>query len=184
MARRQTALQATRAADLAEAEDIRTREAYDMRRAGASWWKIAEALSISEQNAKDRVTDAINTAADMVGEHRKRQMLMLQLDRLDELILAQYKSATEWGSKLDSEGNAVKVPPSIEAGRHVADLVMKQAKLMGLDDMVSTTVTQQTVVVAGTSEEYVAALRLVVGGRATPAEAGEEDIEDAELVDD
>ena len=179
MARKSTALQTARLADLAEAEDIRTREAYDLRRRGMSWWHIAEALQITEQNAKDRVTEAINRASDMVGEHRKRQMLMLQLDRLDELILAQYATATEWGTKLDAEGNAVKTPPSIEAGRHIADLVMKQAKLMGLDDMVSTTVTQQTVVVAGTSEEYVAALRLVVGGKVAP-----EEYEDAEVVED
>lgn len=165
-----SASKANAAALLAEAEDLRAKEAYELRRRGMPWWEIADRLNMSEAAVKNSVTSRIELAADMVGAHMKRQLLVMEVDRLDALMAAHWERATETRTVTDAEGNSRTVFPDLDAAKYVADIVMKRAKLLGLDDMAQVNVTQQTVVVGGTSEEYIAALRLISGGRRVEGE--------------
>jgi len=148
-----TPQEANATALLIEEQDMMARRAYDLRTRGTSWWDIAEDLHISEANAKALVATRISAAAALVSDHTKSQLLAMEVARLDAIQEAHWD-------------NALLDPRSAEL---MLKVIAQRAKLLGLESATET-ITQQTVVVAGTSEEYVAALRLVVGQ--TPAPVG------------
>lgn len=146
---------ANAAALIAEEEQLKMRRAYDMRRKGEAWWTIGEELGISPNGAKLLVEDAIAQASQMVGEHVKRQLLVLEVERLDELQKGIWDEAVG--------GNKAAIDSALR-------IIAARAKLLGLDDMSTVTVTQQTVVIGGTSEEYIRALQLVAAPRTIQGE--------------
>lgn len=136
---------ALKAADVLEAQNAQAREAHALRLRGKSWWDIAEALGISERMAVLRVDEAISAAASLVDEHSKRQMLILEVNRLDAL------QDSFWGQAVGGDHRSAELVLKISAQR---------SKLLGLDDIGNGAMTLQTVIVQGTSAEYIAALQV------------------------
>ena len=122
------------------------RKAYELRKAGKSWFQIAEELKISERQASDMSAEIIKQAAQLVDEGAKQSLLTMEVDRLNDLQQA------VWNDAMGGDRQAVETALKI---------IQSRAKVLGLDSIPTNTVTNNTIVVAGTSEEYVAALRRV-----------------------
>lgn len=150
------ALKRTRKA-IADAEDRErqaklAKRAHQLRTEGATWWEIAETLKITEEAASSLVSDRIRAAAALVDEGSKRQILTMELDRLDALQRA------IWATALTGDTRAIETALKI---------MNQRSKLLGLDDAMSgNQVTNNTIVVPGNPVEYVAALRAMSGGTA------------------
>lgn len=138
---------AQQAADELEARAVLARRALELKNMGKSWYAIAEALGITERAAGMLVKDALAEAAALVDEGHKRTMLAMEINRLDTLQEA------VWADAIGGDVKAVETALRI---------IQTRAKVLGLDSMPTSTVNHNTIVVAGTSEEYVAALRRVV----------------------
>lgn len=139
-------------ADSAEQRAKAARRAYDLRIAGNSWWQIAEAMRITEDSASAMVSDAIRMAAALVDEGEKRQLLSVELGRLDALQRAAWPMAMTGDSR------------SIDS---VLKIMAHRAKLTGLDDAIAgRQVTLNTIVVPGNTVEYVNSLRSITGATA------------------
>jgi hypothetical protein len=136
--------------DAQEKADERAHLAYEMRQDGKSWYSIAKALNLTEGAAQHSVTRAIEQAAALVSEESKRQLLALEVARLDRLQDAYWAQAMG--------GN-------IRAADFALRVIMARVKTLQLDVIPETSVTNNTLVVAGSSEEYVAALRAIAGER-------------------
>jgi hypothetical protein len=143
---------------LAEETDLKAATAYALRKRGRSWWDIAEELGISEGVAQNLVSSRIAAAADLVSEHTKRQLLGMEVARLDDIMNAHWDDALV----------------DVRTAELMLKVIAQRAKLLGLDALTEPVQIHQTVVVTGTSEEYVRSLQLVVG-RTEPREleAGE-----------
>lgn len=137
---------ANSAALLIEKQNEDARRALEMRKQGQSWWYIAEKLGITESAASNLVSHAITAAANLVDEGMKRNLLALEVERLDELQRAVWTDA---------------VGGDIRAVEAALKIIQARSKVLGLDNITTGTVTNNTIVVAGTSEEYVAALQRV-----------------------
>jgi hypothetical protein len=154
-----TSVKKANAAAILQAEENRlARRAWELKRAGRSWWEIAETLQIPEARGKALVDKAIAAAADLVSEHEKRQLLVMEVERLDALQAAHWDSATEWTEVAGIDGPQQQ-PPSVKAGEFILKVSAQRARLLGLDEAASTSVTSQTVIVGGTSAEYIDTLR-------------------------
>jgi hypothetical protein len=149
---------ANTAAFLQQEEDRISRRAYEMRRAGKSWWEIAEALDIPESRVKKLFDVAISKAADLVSQEEKRKLLIMEVERLDALQNAQWDMATSW-TEIETEDGVRSVPPSVKAGEFVLKVAAQRARLLGLDEAAVANVAASTVIVGGTSTEYLDALR-------------------------
>lgn len=156
-------------ADLLEAEDAQARAAFELRQAGKSWWAIAEELGITEGAARVSVDRAVRMVSEMVSDHAKRSLLVTEISRLDALQTAYWGDATQWRTVHetgpDGEDRERREPPNMRAAEFVLKVIAQRSKLLGLDDMSHAAVSHQTVIVAGTSEEYIAALRSVAEPR-------------------
>jgi hypothetical protein len=130
-----------------EKENALARKAYELRQQGDSWWMIAEKLKITERQAGNLVADSISAAADLVNEGAKQSLLAMEIERLDTLQRAIWQDA---------------IGGDIKAVETALRIIQARAKVLGLDNMPVNTVTNNTIVVAGTPEEYVSALRKVV----------------------
>jgi len=139
-----TTKKALQAADAQYAENERIMTAYKMKKEGRSWWQIAEALKISEYQASRLVSQAITVASSLVDNAYKRELLSMELDRLDDLQRAVWQDA---------------INGDLKAVETALKIIQTRAKVLGLDNVQSATVTNNTIVVAGTSEEYINALR-------------------------
>lgn len=138
------AQQAKATADLVFADSEMALKAYHMRTAGKAWWDIAEELGVSENRAASLVAGKIAAAARLVDEGAKRHMLALEIERLDQLQLAL------WDRAIGGELRAVDA---------ILRIISTRAKILGLEDATASTVTNNTIVVAGSTDEYIAALR-------------------------
>lgn len=134
-------------AEQMQRENERALAAYQMRASGKSWWDIAEALGVSEGQAASLVAHKISAAARLVDEGYKRHLLALEVERLDRL------QETLWDRALGGELRAVDT---------ILKIITTRAKILGLENAVASTVTNNTVVVAGNSDEYIAALQKAV----------------------
>lgn len=135
---------------LQEEQDEQARQAYEMRQDGKSWYTIAKALGLSEGAAQHIVSKAMEQAAAYVSTESKRQLLALEVDRMDRLQESAWASALQ-GNRADRE--------------FCLRVIMARAKLLGLENLPDVSITNNTLVVAGSSEEYVAALRAIAGER-------------------
>ena len=87
---------------------------------------------------------AITVASSLVDNAYKRELLSMELDRLDDLQRAVWQDA---------------INGDLKAVETALKIIQTRAKVLGLDNVQSATVTNNTIVVAGTSEEYINALR-------------------------
>jgi hypothetical protein len=133
------------AADLLEAQNKQARRAYELRQQGKSWWHIAEELGITESLAMARVDEAIRSASQLVDEYSKRSMLVMEVDRLDALQEAY------WFNALSGD---------VKSAELILKISSQRSKLLGLDDITSQSANVHTVIVQGTSKEYIEALRV------------------------
>jgi orotate phosphoribosyltransferase-like protein len=140
----QLAQRARSEADAMQEDNERAVRAYELRASGTSWWDIAEELGISEGQAANLVAHKIAAAARLVDEGYKRTLLAMEIERLDRL------QQTLWDRALGGELRAVD---------QILRIITTRAKILGLENAVTNNVTNNTVVVAGNSEEYIAALQ-------------------------
>lgn len=121
--------------------------AYRMRMSGASLFAIAEQLSITEDMARRHISDVTNEVARLVDMGAKQNILTMELTRLDQMQLGQWPAA---------EGGD---PKAVET---VLKIMQHRAKLLGLDSaMVDNS--KQTVVIAGDTDSYLAAIKKAMG---------------------
>ena len=138
-------IKAVTAAQVIEAQNLQARQAYLLRQQGKSWWDIAEALGISERTAQIRVDEAISVAASMVDEFAKRSLLAMEVGRMDALQDAFWATA---------------IGGDVKAAELVLKISAQRSKLLGLDVIADpSSLTHHTVIVSGTSAEYIAALQ-------------------------
>ena len=126
----------------------RARLAYEMRQDGKSWYSIAKTLGLTESAASHSVARAMEQAAAYVSEQAKKQLLELEVARLDRLQEVVWPTAMQ--------GN-------LRAMDMALRIIMARAKVLQLDTIPETSITNNTLVVSGSSEEYVAALRAIAG---------------------
>ena len=138
----------TTALDVQEKQDEQARLAYEMRQDGKSWYSIAKALGLTESAASQSVSRAMEQAAGYVSEQAKRNLLALEVSRLDRLQEVVWPQAMQ--------GN-------LRAMDMALRIIMARAKVQQLDVIPDTSITNNTLVVTGSSEEYVAALRAIAG---------------------
>lgn len=143
-AKRQTA--AAKKANDAEKRAQMAKRAHQLRREGRSWWDIAEILGITEYAANRLVADRIAAAAELVDEHAKRELLTMEIDRLDTLQNA------IWGDAVNGDRAAVET---------CLKIIQTRSKILGLDQATGQQVTNNTIVVPGNPSEYIAALKAV-----------------------
>jgi|JI8StandDraft_1071087.scaffolds.fasta_scaffold00464_6 orotate phosphoribosyltransferase-like protein len=141
-------------ADAMHRQNELARKAHEMKRAGASWWDIAEELGITEFAASTLVSERIRAAADLVDRGSKLEMLDLELERLDEMQWAIYGRARKGDLK------------AIET---VLKIQEKRVKYAGLEDL-QAGAGSTTLVVSGDSAAYIAALQ--EGAKQRELEAG------------
>ena len=147
------AQEARERADLVYADGELAMRAYHLRASGTPWWDIAEELGVSEGQAARLVAEKIAAAARLVDEGAKRHLLALEIERLDRL------QQSLWDRALGGDLRAVDA---------VLRIITTRAKILGLENATASTVTNNTIVVAGNTDEYIAALQ-----RATSQEASD-----------
>lgn len=142
--------QTNKATAVANAREVRVqtaRKAHTMRQSGMSWWDIAENLKINEGAAKRAVALLIAEAADTVDYYEKRDVLAMELSRLDAL------QAAVWDEAMDGKIHAV------QAALAIMD---RRAKWLGFaEPEVQTNITSNTIIVPGNTKAYVEALQQV-----------------------
>ena len=138
----------TRANDI-EKRAKKARQAYNLRLEGKSWWHIAEEMKITELDASSMVAESIRAASALVDESEKRQIMAIELDRLDQLTRAVWPTAMAGDSR------------SIDS---VLKIMAHRSRLVGLEDaLANRQVTLNTIVVPGNTVEYVNSLRALTG---------------------
>lgn len=151
------ALQVVEATELLNRSEVNAAiagEAYDMRQRGYTWFQIGKTLEISSSKAMQLVNNRLKQAAKYIDEASKEELLAQELDRLDAL------QAAVWPRAMEGTTQSVTAALAIIAMR---------VKLLNLETVAAAAVTNNTVVVAGTSAEYIAALRSVADGTARAA---------------
>lgn len=117
--------------------------AWDMRVTGQSWNQIARVLGYpSARAAAGAVRVWQRRSAFLVDEATREEMLTEELAKLDMLQNA------VWADAMQGEPSAV---------NNARQIILARAKLLGLDERV-TNITNNTVVVAGDTQEYVNSL--------------------------
>lgn len=138
---------AVAAANKREADIKVARKAHQMRQGGMSWWDIAENLKISEGAAKKAVAELIAEAAATVDYYEKRDVLAMELSRLDALQSAVWEEAMEG---------------KIHAVQAALAIMDRRAKWLGFaEPEVKTNVTSNTIIVPGNTKDYIQALQQV-----------------------
>jgi DNA-binding CsgD family transcriptional regulator len=92
-------------------------QALELRKGGATFQQIGDALGISKQNAHKHVMTALTAMNEQIAEEAS-VMRTLELERLDKLWFAMYRQATQ--------GNQGAVDRCIR-------IMERRAKLLGLD---------------------------------------------------
>lgn len=122
---------------------LKEAKAWDLRVMGQSWNQVARALGYpSARAAAGAVRSWQRQSAFLVDEATREEMLTEELEKLGMLQQA------IWPDAMNGEPRAVD---------SAVKIVMARAKLLGLDEHV-TNVTNNTVVVAGDTQQYVDAL--------------------------
>jgi hypothetical protein len=127
----------------------RADQAHRLHLSGMSWTDVAaEAGYVSGRVAALAVDKWLQKIAITQAPEHRRQALQLELDRLDAL------QAAFW-------------PAAMEQDRHAAEVVLKviarRCKVMGFDRPDETTASvPRTVVITGTTDEYVTGLQALI----------------------
>jgi hypothetical protein len=127
----------------------RAYDAHQLHLTGLDWTTIATRTGYASGRVAALGVDAYlqKIAVELAPEHR-RQALQLELDRVDAL------QAAYWGMALAGDYHAAEV---------VLKVIARRCKILGFDkpDEKDAPVAR-TVVVGGTSEEYIAALQALI----------------------
>lgn len=123
------------------------RAALILQRQGKSLWEVATALGLSQQMTATYIREALNEAQQLVDEASKRELLAMELQRLDALQASHWNQATAG---------------DVRSAEFILKVIDKRAKMLGLvtDDDQSTQ-SVQAVIVAGDNPEYIRALRAI-----------------------
>lgn len=121
----------------------RRQRAVELALAGYSYDDIAARVGYANRGSAWKAVQAALSArtADIVDEYR-----VLELERLEAVLAAQWDQA---------------VAGDVRASELVLKVVAAEIRLLGLDRVEQVTTVQNTVVVGGTSAEYVAALQAI-----------------------
>lgn len=132
-----------------EAIDDNAYRAYHLHLGGKNWAEVAKLTGYaSGESARVSVRQYITAAAVQLDLEKKSEVLELEMARLDVLQ--------------DAHWDAAITGTDIKSAEFVLKVMGHRAKLLGLDQVTSAgTVTNNTVVIGGTTEEYIAGLRLV-----------------------
>ena len=122
-------------------------DAWQMRLRGTDWQQICKTVGFSSVKvAQVEVRAYIGECMVRIDSDHREEVLHTELARLDELMDAVWDSAMAGDTKaVDS----------------VLKVITTRMKLLGLDTQQEVTVTNNTVLVHGTSEEFIARLQLV-----------------------
>jgi hypothetical protein len=124
------------------------RAALVMQRQGKTLWEIADALGLSQSHTASAIRTALGEAQTLVDEASKRELLSLELSRLDALQSALWQEAMAGDTKSTDS---------------ILKIITMRAKMLGLVDTTDTA-TSRTVVVTGDSTSYIEALRAITAG--------------------
>lgn len=141
-----SSVSAKNAAKLMEEQNQLAMEALKLRRGGLDWWDIAERLRVTPKVAKEAVASGIKAAAELVDTASKAELLQMEVLRIDSLQQANWQAAMNG---------------DVRAGAFILSLIKERVSMLGLDSQEVNTLTVNTVVVPGASEEYIAALRAI-----------------------
>lgn len=125
--------------------------AYTLKKSGASWEEISSIVGFP--SAKAAYVDAyryMTKAATILTKEQREEVLAIELDRLDSLLQAVWADAMTGDTK--AVDSALKV-------------INVRAKLLSLDQLTMTagSITNNTVVVTGNSQDFIRSLKLVDG---------------------
>lgn len=141
--------EATESAELVLYERDLARRAYQMRMEGNSLFEIAESLKISEHKAAASIREVARSVAELVDTGAKQEILEMELARLDAM------QAPLWPQASSGDTRAVET---------VLKIMSHRAKITGLDGA-SIDRRNQTVVIAGDSDAYMAAIQRAMGAQ-------------------
>ena len=130
------------------------KRALRLKRSGMNLFEIAETLQMSEMTSNNAIKRGLSMAQATIGYAERRELLAIEVDRLDALQFALWDQAMSGDVR------------SVEA---VLKVINQRARLLGLEDT-DTGSSSTTVVVAGNREAYIAALEQASGGREPEAE--------------
>lgn len=139
------------------------RAALILQRQGKSLWEVAHALGLSQQQTSTYIREALNEAQQLIDEASKRELLAMELQRLDALQDA------HWGQATSGD---------VRSAEFILKVIDKRSKMLGLvteDDQSNQTV--QAIIVAGDNPEYIKALRAITQPRIVESgiQSGEDD---------
>lgn len=123
------------------------RKAMVLRRAGFDLFDIAEKLKVSEARVARATRSALEAASLLVTMAERRDLLNLEVARLDQLQVSLWDKAMG--------GN-------IQAVAEVHKIIMSRSRLLGLD--VDQSATTTTVIVAGDTDTYIETLKQLESG--------------------
>jgi len=130
----------------------RAYDAHQLRLVGLDWPEIAERVGyLDGRIACMAVTALLQKVATEQSHDHRRQALHLELARLDQLQSAFYPAA---------------MAGDIAAANFVLKIVNRRCAIMGFDKVdADLTGTANTIVIGGTTEEYMAGLRAIIEAR-------------------
>lgn len=129
--------------------DQKAYDAYQMRQRGSSWEQVCKTVGYSSiKVAQVELRRYLTDIAVRVDVEHREEVLAMEVGRLDSLMEAVWDQAMTGDTK--AVDSALKI-------------IGMRAKLLGLEALtqVSGTVTNNTVVVTGSTEEFIHSLKLV-----------------------
>lgn len=142
MAKRVTSI-TTKQASSDEIDIGMAKAALALKRAGYDLFTIAEKLGMTERASARAIQAGLEMAASTIGFAERRELLALEVDRLDTLQTAL------WPNAMDGD---------VRSAEAILKIVNQRSRLLGLEDA-GDQAAATTVVVAGDSNAYVAALQ-------------------------
>jgi len=132
---------------LATEADFRAQRAHEKKLGGFSWDIVAQEIGYSSaEDARQSVKAYLQRSVMRMSEQTRKESLDKELQRLDAL-----QSAC-WDQALSGDLRAIETSLRI---------IGQRSKLLGLEAVSQTTVTNQTVLIRGNKEEYIKELKAV-----------------------
>lgn len=136
----------TSAAVLRERENEIAKKALEMRREGKTTSQIAKELNLTVEDTSNKVSNALKQAAALIDEGAKQEIMALEMDRYDLM------QQNLWALAISGDLRAVET---------ILKISDRRLRILGLDGSQTNSVTNNTIVVAGTGDEYLAALKRI-----------------------
>jgi len=136
--------------ELTSEADFRAQRAHEMHLGGFTWDVVAQEIGYTTgEDARQSVRAYLQRAAMRVSEATRAESLKKELSRLDVL-----QSAC-WSQAMSGDLKAIETSLKI---------INTRAKLLGLETVETGTVTNQTILIRGTKEEFVEDLKAIAQG--------------------